>query len=567
MSRMNHNNCMNHARPLCCLVLSMLPLALGGSLAMAGDLNPPAGAVAPTMKTLQQVEPRIPISAATTPGDNDATPSRFKITQAGSYYLTGFVQADAGQVCIEITGTDNVEIDMRGFSSSDGNTGATGFISVGSNVARVTLRNGQVSNYPYLILAGGDTQIIVEDIDMVGEAAFSTTPCIRAVSGEVVVRRSRFSSVGPINGPTTVVESCTFNFCGVGVESSRARVSDCTFRSCVVGVSVGSGSIVRNCNAYGSADTSFKVQAGNTDVEFSSCVSIDSQGFGFEVESRARLIDCASQGAPIIATDRCLFERCRVTSGAGEAGFSVGEECVFIDCAVTGATLGGFFGGSGSTLTGCTATGCSTAGFSFQNNTTFRDCVAISNNASGFVAVNGATFIDCRADSNTQRGYSVSDRATFTNCSATSNSTGGFNVRDGATFTNCFASDNTGDGFIARFGSRWDNCVSRSNTNEGIESGNGGLIRGCLLDTNGLGASTGANIRITGDACRVEGNTLIAADFGIQATTGGSIIIRNSSRNCPSDYAGIVAGNIVGTIVTTEALMNGATNDNVNIEH
>jgi len=52
----------------------------------AGDLNPPPGPVASTMKTLSEVEPRIAVNSINTPGDAD---SLFKITQPGSYYLTG----------------------------------------------------------------------------------------------------------------------------------------------------------------------------------------------------------------------------------------------------------------------------------------------------------------------------------------------------------------------------------------------------------------------------------------------------------------------------------------------
>jgi hypothetical protein len=62
-------------------------LLLGvASHAVAGPLDPPGGPVAPTMKSLDQVEPRIPINAETCPGDDDSV---FRIVTPGSYYLTG----------------------------------------------------------------------------------------------------------------------------------------------------------------------------------------------------------------------------------------------------------------------------------------------------------------------------------------------------------------------------------------------------------------------------------------------------------------------------------------------
>ena len=80
-------------------------------LALAGDLDPPAGPITPTMKPLVEIEPRTAINATNTPGDAD---SIFKITQPGSYYLTGNITGVAAKNGIEIA-ADAVVLDLMGF--------------------------------------------------------------------------------------------------------------------------------------------------------------------------------------------------------------------------------------------------------------------------------------------------------------------------------------------------------------------------------------------------------------------------------------------------------------------
>src|SRR2546423_12808745 len=66
------------------LSLSALGLLVTSGLLFAGPLDPPAGPVTSSNKTLGEVEPRTPVNATNTPGDGI---SLFKITQPGSYYL------------------------------------------------------------------------------------------------------------------------------------------------------------------------------------------------------------------------------------------------------------------------------------------------------------------------------------------------------------------------------------------------------------------------------------------------------------------------------------------------
>jgi parallel beta-helix repeat protein len=87
------------------ITVTMLTLSLMTG-AFAGDLVPPTGAPTSTMKPLDQVEPRTPIS--TLP---------FSITQSGSYYLTGNLSlADPDTTGITIAATvAHVTIDLNGF--------------------------------------------------------------------------------------------------------------------------------------------------------------------------------------------------------------------------------------------------------------------------------------------------------------------------------------------------------------------------------------------------------------------------------------------------------------------
>lgn len=114
-----------------------------------GSLTPP-GAPAPTMKSLDQIEPRTPVDAVHTPGDVNAA---FIIRQPGSYYLTTNIVGVSGKDGIEII-TNNVALDLNGFSllgvpnANDGgiyipNGPAPGFIPY----SNITVRNGSICGW------------------------------------------------------------------------------------------------------------------------------------------------------------------------------------------------------------------------------------------------------------------------------------------------------------------------------------------------------------------------------------------------------------------------------------
>ncbi len=115
-----------------------------------GSLTPPA-APTPTMKTLDQVEPRKPINSTYTPGDANNV---FKITASGSYYLTGNVTGVSAKNGISVTAS-NVTIDMCGFTLG-GVGGSLDGIHMETGSSKLTLRNGTIAGW------GGDG---VDEVD------------------------------------------------------------------------------------------------------------------------------------------------------------------------------------------------------------------------------------------------------------------------------------------------------------------------------------------------------------------------------------------------------------------
>src|SRR5690606_35555554 len=127
-----------HRSRIHAITRSALVLAVGAAPAWGlGPLNPPGGPVSSTFKTLSEVEPRIAVNATNTPGNATAT---FRITQAGSYYLTGNLSGENGRSCIEIA-TSNVTLDLMGFRIL-GSGGANDAIVATAGQSNITVRNG-----------------------------------------------------------------------------------------------------------------------------------------------------------------------------------------------------------------------------------------------------------------------------------------------------------------------------------------------------------------------------------------------------------------------------------------
>jgi hypothetical protein len=111
-----------------------LLLASTMSIFAQGSLTPP-GAPAATMKTLDQIEPRTPISAS------------FTISTSGSYYLTKNITVGAS-TAIAINAS-NVTLDLNGFTISSTQNpivSGTGGIILSSGLSNIVIMNGTISS-------------------------------------------------------------------------------------------------------------------------------------------------------------------------------------------------------------------------------------------------------------------------------------------------------------------------------------------------------------------------------------------------------------------------------------
>jgi hypothetical protein len=201
---------------------TLAALALTLPAAFAGDLTPPVGPVAPTMKTLDQVEPRVPVQ--TLPAGQYPSAYMHEILAPGHYYLTADVIADTTSG-IRIAAS-NVTLDLAGFSVRHASGSTYYGIVVFDGCEDVVIRNGHVSHFGQGILISSDASVaLIEDM-----------------------RMTRNGSTG-LNGRAMLVRRCEASANGSGfLLTGGGLIQDClAVENSYTGIST-NGSVVR-CTA------------------------------------------------------------------------------------------------------------------------------------------------------------------------------------------------------------------------------------------------------------------------------------------------------------------------------
>lgn len=255
-------------------------LALVG-IAAAGPLNPPAGAVTSTAKPLSEVEARTAVNDANTPGD---FASVFKITQSGSYYLTGNITVPNAKNGVQILASD-VTLDLNGFTIN-GQAGSAHGVWVGGGLGRVRIRNGTITTMGAdgvnLTATAADGGVYsVEDITAIGcngdgiEMRNGTVRNCHLVANTgygVYMNQNLTSSIEStvmeLNGAGGVymlngtVTACTAQSnAGIGFMLGSATVTSSIAIDNAVGFSMDSG-IISGCSAVDNTSTGIRVGGG-----------------------------------------------------------------------------------------------------------------------------------------------------------------------------------------------------------------------------------------------------------------------------------------------------------------
>ncbi|HEU5395644.1 MAG TPA: right-handed parallel beta-helix repeat-containing protein [Verrucomicrobiae bacterium] len=228
-------------------------LCLGSPAFGQGSLTP-AGAPAATMKSLDQVEPRVPVDATHTPGDSQ---SLYIIRQPGSYYLTANVAAAPGSYGIAFR-TNDITLDLHGFALIGGGSGNG--IGTPVNLTNLVIRNGTVRNWSIGIDTTGNRNTLVENVLVTDNGSGMTL------------------------GPNSTVRHCkALANAGNGIYAEfESQISQCTSSgNGNVGFVASSDSVVEDCFAQDNAYAGIEATGSRNRIDNNHC---DGNNYGLYVD-------------------------------------------------------------------------------------------------------------------------------------------------------------------------------------------------------------------------------------------------------------------------------------------
>lgn len=549
-------------------------IAVSAHLHGQGSLTPP-GAPAPTMKTLEEVEPRIAVQSLT----GDAT-ALHVIRVSGSYYLTDDLTGAAGKSAIAIT-ANAVTLDLGGH------------VLVGKSDALMGIE-----------IRGARTQIVIRHGTV---RAFGTGGVVATASlthsrlEQLVVSSSGPGIVVQDDAEGTVVRECTVgsaNGHGIKLSTTTGAAEHCRVNGCTGdGIAGITASSVTNC------EVSNIVGTGSGDI-----FGINTQNArGCTVRALSSSGGANGIFGPVV--QGCVVESVSSTSGTyfyGIQGETV-TDCRVSQVGIPAGSTGYPRGIQGQTVTGCSVRNIGNATTTFARGilaqnvqhcdvesvghaSTITNVVGVQSTIVGNTKVNfiyaggGGFATGISADRVSDCSVSVVKKLGSGSGSAT-----GIN---GATIGDCWVSevavdgtglaagikdyrlarhtvvyqvsggfDGTGVGAWTEREGRSEALTVKSASTRGIEVEDSHVVIGCTITTAPIG------IEVNGQNCVVDGNNLGGAhSTAIRVASGSNtaqaLVVRNQIRNAtvkvvadsPAQIGPLI--NATGTIVATNPWAN-----------
>lgn len=338
------------------ILAPLLILLAPVSLLAQGSLTP-STTPTPTMKTLQQIEPRIDLQNAPSAAVETTNANyHYIINQPGSYYLSAnlLVTKPNG---IQIN-ADGVTLDLRGFQISRTNSGGTG-LEISAASLKASVHNGGVKNFSLGIDSAGTSGSRFRDLDV----SSCTFTAMRTGDGAMVDScniHDNTGAYGLLAGKAAIVRNCT------------AARNDLTHA-----ISTGISSTISNCTAQNNTVTA-AIAAGIGNSISNCSVSDNTGAWGIYALTGSSLHNCVasnSHGNVAISAGIFTASGCSLTNCSSS----------YNDTTITAAssTGMGFNVGSHSTMSGCAAYNNQGDGILISQHTVIRQNSSSFNGSSG----------------------------------------------------------------------------------------------------------------------------------------------------------------------------------------
>lgn len=328
------------------LALPVLVLLATASSAHAGPLNPPAGPITSTSKPISEVEPRTAINATNTPGDANSV---YRITQPGSYYLTGNFTGVAGKSGIEIAASP-VSIDLGGFTITGVASSINGITTDGIQF-ETSISNGTVQSW-------GHSGINLSPTNA-GEGA--------RVKDVIVNANLTYGMKLP---SLSVVTNCqALNTLGTGG----------------AGIQVGTNSTVSGCAVHANNGYGIFASGGASIVN---CVVATSGSTGIYCQANSVVESCTAKQNTlhgIWGFDNCVIRGSTASANGGDGIYASQGDCTVVDCTTNSNTANGIYVIGSSMVSSCLSNTNGLAGIRVGSHCSIlnNNCAANGQDAAG----------------------------------------------------------------------------------------------------------------------------------------------------------------------------------------